>query len=134
MLSFPNDGEQIDNLSFGGVWHNLIVTDNGNSIQNFHVSATGFEEVVKVVYNETETYLYEMYSHSETNLTSYTLPSDFGKITSIDSPNGIYPYITTDNVRNKTTKFSSIGVSINDLQNDVSTYYGPNGLGITDGN
>ena len=63
---------------------------------------------------------------------SYALPSDFGKVTTIKSGNNVYNAILAPNIRNKSTKFKSTGVSIYDRENNIDSLYGSHGMRISD--
>lgn len=133
VLSFPNDGEIIDSLSPSGTWNDMVITDTGNYIKNYHTTAETYKEYVKVVYKGIETYLYEMEAHNIlTNFSSYQLPSDFGEIIEVNNHEGITDYITTDNYSKKTTLFKSDGIYINDIENSKICYYGSDGIILLD--
>lgn len=67
------------------------------------------------------------------NKDSYTLPSDFGTITSLNTNCGVYKYIIAPViVKNKTTTFKSSGIQIYDRLNNINTIYAPNGFRISD--
>lgn len=132
-MNFLTNGDIMGSSQPSLQWNNLITTDKWNYIQHFYTSTNNTEEFLCINYKGKTNYLYINYGRNiETNLTTYQLPSDFGKITSIGSINGIYNYIKIGSIRKKTTKLKSSGVEIIDVDNNVNTIYGSNGMYVKD--
>ena len=63
-----------------------IITCEHGSIYYYKTSATGVAEYISVIYNNSETKLYEQYEWNQiTNLSTYQLPEGFGKVTAISN-------------------------------------------------
>ena len=140
---WATSGSNKSNIGSAGI-KDILTTDTGYSITGGYSEDHGMVDEYYWVYknNTLVTTLYAADSMSgllddftiDSNMTksSYILPNDFGKVTSTNATDSVYSLIQTPNIRKKTTKFNSSGISIIDRVNDVDSSYSPHGMNIHD--